>query len=236
MPSTPSPVLLHSPLVGPLTWEATAMCLREAGHAAVTPSLLGALEDGPPYYPAFARAVADDYPGDEDGPVVLIAHSGAGALLPAVAAALGGAVRAAVFVDAVLPAPGADWFSTAPEHLRGHLTALVHDGRLPPWHEWFPPGTVAALLPDTALRDRFIAELPRLPVAYLREPAPPEDPSWGRVRPAYIRLSAAYDSEADEAARLGWPVLRADADHLAMLTRPETVATLIAQAIRRTTV
>ena len=43
-------------------------------------------------------------------PLVLVGHSGADALLPSVAAACDAAVAAAVFVDAILPHPGASWF------------------------------------------------------------------------------------------------------------------------------
>ncbi|HEY1179013.1 MAG TPA: alpha/beta hydrolase, partial [Phytomonospora sp.] len=65
-------VLVHSPLVGPLSWVPVAEIL---GAGTVVPLLAGA--GGPPYYPAFARAIADAAP---DG-AILVAHSGAGALL-----------------------------------------------------------------------------------------------------------------------------------------------------------
>src|SRR5205823_5194873 len=97
-------------------------------------------------------------------PVVLVAHSGAGALVPSVAVACDGVVEAAVFVDAILPHPGTSWFDNAPASLREHLRTLAADTWLPPWHQWFPPGTLDDLLPDPDLRSRFIAELPRLPV------------------------------------------------------------------------
>ena len=48
---------------------------------------------------------------------------------------------------------------------------------------------------------------------------------------AYLRLSAAHDDAADEAQRRGWWVARRDWDHLRMVTVPESVADLLAQAI-----
>jgi hypothetical protein len=166
-----------------------------------------------------AEAVRGAGPG---GPLVLVGHSGAGPLLPADAAACGGAVEAAVFVDAGLPHPGASWLETAPPALGERLRGLAEGGRLPPWHEWFPPEALPPLLPDPGLRARFVAELPRLPVAYLEEPAPPE--AVAAPRCAYLQLSAPYGPAADEAARRGWPTLREAADHLAPLTRPAWIA------------
>src|SRR5437763_395646 len=84
------------------------------------------------------------------------------------------------------------------------------------------------LLPDRELRRRFVKELPRLPLAYFQEQAPA---ARAPARSGYVRLSAAYDGAADEAARLGWPVWRLDADHLAMLTRPRLVADAVAEAV-----
>ncbi|UQS21623.1 alpha/beta hydrolase [Amycolatopsis thermalba] len=203
-------VLVHSPLVGPATWQRVAAELRSRGHRVTTPSLLGALDGPGPYYPKLFDAAAE--------PGILVAHSGAGALLPGIAARTH--APRAIFVDALLPHPGRGWFDTAPPELAERLRGLATDGRLPPWHEWFPPGTVEDLLPDQRTRDEFLAELPRVPLAYFTEPAPEAalPPS------AYLQLSAAYDEEAREAAARGWPVQRLDAHHLAPLTAPAEIA------------
>jgi hypothetical protein len=222
----PTVVLVHSPLVGPATWGATADRLRSRGYRVSVPSL--AIASGPPFYRGYAEAAAHQV--DRDEAVVLVGHSAAGALLPGIADALHGRAGAAVFVDAMLPHPGLSWLDTAPESLRMQLMGLARDGVLPPWNTWFPPGTLEALLPDTALRERFVAEVPRMPVAYFEEKAPAAA-GWESVRCAYIRLSEAYDGVAAEAERRGWWVHRENADHLAMLTRPDTVAASIAAAV-----
>ena len=132
----------------------------------MVPSLAGVLDAGPPYYPKLAGRVAEAVHATVPAlPLVLVGHSGAGALLPAIAAACSGGVEAAVFVDAVLPHPSATWLETAPASLGEQLRRLATDGWLPPWGQWFPPGTLELLLPDAALRARFVAELPRLPLA-----------------------------------------------------------------------
>lgn len=231
MPETGTPghpllVLVHSPLVGASTWQPVAGVLRARGHAVLVPSLAEAFAGGAPYYPGLAGAVAEawrSYGGD--GAVVLVGHSGAGGLLPAIAGAMGAAVEAMVFVDALLPHPGRSWFETVPAEMREHLRGLAREGVVPPWDEWFPPGTVEELLPDPAVRGRFRAELPRLPLAYFGERAPARTAPPGRC--AYLRLSDAYEAEARQAEGAGWPVERLDAHHLAPLTEPERIAAAI---------
>ncbi|MDQ0378332.1 alpha/beta hydrolase [Amycolatopsis thermophila] len=208
-------VLVHSPLVGPATWQGVAAELRARGHRVATPSLLGAFDGDGPYYPKLAGAVRE--------PGVLVVHSGAGALVPGIAARTG--APRAVFVDALLPRPGRSWFDTAPPELGDRLRELATGGRLPPWHEWFPPGTIDELLPGRRIRDAFVAELPRVPLAYFTEPVPDAPVPPG----AYLQLSDAYDGEAREAAERGWPVERIGGHHLAPLTDPAVVAAALAR-------
>jgi hypothetical protein len=224
--------LVHSPLVGPLTWQATAEVLRERGRQVAVPSLADGVEGGPPYYARLAGQASEQIRAAVGGaPVVLVGHSGAGALLPSIAEAVSVPVTAAVFVDAILPHPGLTWFGTAPDELGAQLRDLARDGRLPPWDRWFPPGVVEALLPDEELRARFLGELPSLPLAYFQERAP-SVAGWPSAVPCgYLRLSEAYETTATEAERRGWPVVREAADHLAMLHRPDRVADLLAQVL-----
>jgi hypothetical protein len=234
----PALVLVHSPLVGPLTWEPVAERLRSAGRFVNCPSLAGVTDGVPPYYLRLAARVAGEVVGACAGSrVVLAGHSGAGALLPAIAAEIAArgdaadvAVHGVIFVDAILPHPGQTWFETAPASLGEHLVGLAREGVLPRWNEWFPAEAVSALIPEAALRDRFVADLPELPLAYLYETAP-RAPGWPPAHCAYLRLSEAYDKFADEAERLGWPVRREDADHLAMLTQPDRIAAVLDQLV-----
>jgi hypothetical protein len=160
-------------------------------------------------------------------PTGLAVHSGAGALVPAIVAAAP-ALAGVVFADAGLPAPGAAWLETAPGELRGHLLGLAAGGGLPPWHRWFPPETLAEVLPDPAVRAAFTAELRPLPVAWFAEPAPAAA-GWPGSPPlpcAYLLLSEAYEGEAAAAAAAGWPVERVTGagGHLAMLAEADGLA------------
>lgn len=208
-------VLLHSPLVGPGSWDALAPVLRRRGHDVVVPDLSAIVRGSPPYYlklAALAASVAQDS--------ILVVHSGAGALVPAIAART--AVRGAIFVDALLPHPGKCWFDTAPPVLNARIRSLARDEMLPPWHRWWPKGAIEALLGEHY--EVFAAGLNELPLAYFEEIAPDialTTPS------AYLQIGAMNAIEADWAQANGWPVARLELHHLAMLTHPDAVAAAI---------
>jgi hypothetical protein len=216
--------MIHSPLVGSSTWDRCADLLRKIDYEVIAPSLSDALVIGPPYYEPMAGRLAAAVPATADV-VAIIAHSGAGALVPAVAERLHARCYG-IFVDAILPHPGKSWLQTAPAQLRAHLQALVRDGTLPQWDRWFPAGTIEILLPDASLRERFVGELPRIPFNYLEEHAPSANVD-ALVGCGYLRLSRSYEDMAAKAEQLGWPVQRELADHLAILTRPEIVCAAI---------
>jgi Alpha/beta hydrolase family len=221
-------LFVHSPLVGPSTWAATAQVLGTSGFRCQLPDLRNAFTVGPPYYPKLAAAAAEAVAGSD--PVVLLGHSAAGPLLPSIADAIAGRTRGAIFIDALLPHPARSWFDTAPPALRRQLQGMADDDLLPPWSDWFPPGAIETLLPDPALRRAFIEEIPQVPVSYFAEPAPLTR-SWATVPCALVRLSAAYDNAADEAERRGWWVVRRNWDHLRMLTAASAVAGCITEAL-----
>ncbi len=210
-----------------MTWRDVASLLRERGWNTIVPDLAGVIERGPPYHDSIARHVASSLPPAER--LILVGHSFAGALLPAIAAASAANVAAEVFVDALLPSPGKSWFKTVPLDFAAQLRALAVGDRLPPWHEWFPPDAVASILPDEALRERFVAEIQGLPLAFFEEPLPSvEDRAPAHT---YLLLSAPYAPLADDAESRGWPTVRESADHLAMLTRPRLVADRLAELL-----
>jgi pimeloyl-ACP methyl ester carboxylesterase len=225
-------VFVHSPLVGPLTWRAVANHLTATGWHASLPDLTGAMAGPAPYQPRIAQAVAAATQ-TLDRPAVLIGHSAAGPLLPGLATHLPVPVRALVYADARLPYPGRTWFETAPADLVSQLRSMATDGRLPPWHEWFPPDAVATLLPDARQRAEFIAELSTLPLAYFDECMP--EIHWSG-RYGYLLLSEAYRDQARRAAETGAPVVEQLSHHLAPLTSPDTVASGLVELLRALTV
>ena len=214
-------VLLHSPLLGGLTWRAVAGALGARGlsaRVAQWPRLTAFDAD---FYRSLANGVAAEL---ADSPSIVVVHSGAGALVPALEAA-SDQVRGVIFADAILPHPGRSWFDTAPPQLADSLRSGAEFGMLPSWDRWWPPGALERLVPDAAQRQALTEELEPLPLAYFAEPAPP---SQLAAPAAYLQLSGAYEEEARFATRQGWPVVRLPLHHLAMLTHAEAVAGAIA--------
>jgi pimeloyl-ACP methyl ester carboxylesterase len=220
--------LVHSPLVGPGTWEAVAAAARDRGHQVSVPDLRPALSKAPPFAARQVALVADAVGQRE---TVLVGHSGAGPLLAAAGDACGD-VGGYVYLDAGMPAPGKSWFETVPAELAAHVRGMARDGWLPPWSEWWGPDEVADLLPDPQLRRRFVAECPPLPVAMFEEPLP-SSPGWASRPSAYLRLSDAYEEPAAQARALGWPVIELNGHHLSVLTEPELVIDAILDLIGR---
>jgi hypothetical protein len=220
-------LLVHSPLIGPNTWNGVARALARNGDSVFVPDLRPTLSSGPPFAEPQAEIAAAAADMDE---VVLVVHSGAGALVPLIARRLGRHLRSVVFLDAGLPIPGRARLNTFSGEAIADLHALLEDGYLPPWPGWWPPELLAELLPDPRERTALEADSLPIPFALLSEVMPAvadfEKPS------TFIRLSAAYDAEADRAEALGWPVQRQDSDHLAPISAPGNVAAWLTQSIR----
>lgn len=217
-------VLIHSPLTGPQAWTRVAVELAARGYDATRPVLPPLQALAAPLYRNLAAVTAPQYLGQE-GPFVLVVHSGAGGLAPALVEASGGQVAAVLYVDAVPPHPGRSWYETASDALTATLRQVTDKaGMVPAWDQWFPPDALGSLIPDEAQRATFLAGLKPTPADWLEAKAPeidlPSDVGWG-----FLRLSKAYEREAGEARRLGWPTLRTDLHHLAMMTHPVEVVT-----------
>lgn len=223
-------VLVHSPLVGPGTWVPVAHALRGAGAVVVVPTL----DDGGdgPYWERHVRSLARQVPLGR--PVVLVAHSGAGALLGPLPDLLESPVAAAVFVDAGLPAPGASRLDVMAgedaglaRELRRHLEA---GGRFPAWTD----DDLAPLVPDDDRRRELLQEVRPRALDFFTEPIPAA-PAWPEIPCAYIQLSDAYAAPAAVARAAGWPFEDLGGGHFAMLRDPDGIAEAIRRAHRMLT-
>jgi len=193
--------LVHSPLVGPLTWAPVADRL----HAAV-PSLI---DLSPPYW----RSVADKVAATITEPTILVAHSNAGLFLPVIAQAA--PVAGCLIVDGRLPGHSG--------RMHDFLRPMVRDGVLPPWTEWWGDADLSQLFPDEHTRAAVCAEVPRLPIGYFEEQIP-TPAGWDTKPCGYLRFSDVYLAEAKEATRRGWTVEHLPGQHLHQLVDPDAVA------------
>ncbi len=217
----PHLLVLPSPFLGPAPYEPLVAALSSLGYAAsVAPS------PDPPVAADLLAAwssLAIDL-----GDVVLVPHSNAGHLAPAVGAAAAGAP--VVFVDAALPtSPGPT--RLAPADLRARLAALAGpDGRLPRWTRWWSRADVADTLPDpwfAALDD----VLPEVPLTYVDGEVPVPE-GWTDGRCGYLAFGSTYAEELGVAARHGWPHRRLDgAGHLHLLVDPDETAAAVADLV-----
>lgn len=223
----PHLLVLPSPFLGPAPYEPVVAALSSAGYAASVADSPAApvAEDLLTAWAAVARDL---------GEVVLVPHSNAGYLAPALAAAAGAVP--VVFVDAALPAPGGGATRLAPPAFREQLRGLAGpDGRLPRWTRWWPRRDVAAVLPEPFL-GRVDAVLPEVPVAYLDGTV--DVPSgWPAGRCAYLAFGSTYAEEWTLAADHRWPRRRLErAGHLHPVVEPaETAAAVVAlvEAVRQ---
>jgi hypothetical protein len=215
-------VLVHSPLVGPKTWAGVAVQLADRDRVAVVPSMLGFADDGPPYWPSFVERLVRSCERI-DGPLTLVAHSGAGLLLPVAVGRLGGRVESLVFADAAL-APLSGSVEPGPPWLCDQLRTLAVDGLLPPWSDWWGPDAMATLLPDERVRADLTSELPRLPLDYFEQTVDVPDGWSSGLTCVYLRFSEGYDVEAAEAEARGWRVEHLPGSHLLAVTSPADVA------------
>jgi len=94
-------ILIHSPLVGPYTWRPVANVLQARGHTAIVPKLLDNPHATNPYWQQEVASVIDQLDVQTlQAPVILVAHSGAGVLLPAIRHAINHPISLCIFVDA----------------------------------------------------------------------------------------------------------------------------------------
>ena len=216
-------LLVHPPLLGPAVLGPLAAELGGRGHRVAVPDLRGALDRTAGWWERYADSAAAAGPAE-----VVLGFSGAGVVLPAVAAAVG--ARRVVWLDAVVPARSGA--TTTPPERRAALAGLVRDGRIAPWPTWWPSGVLAAELPDAALRTAVCTEARELPGDFY-DVAVPVPARWPHRDVRYVQLSGAYDGDAAEARARGWQVTGdGTGSHLDVATRPRSVLDLVDRPAR----
>jgi hypothetical protein len=223
-------VLLHSPLVGPLTWDLVADRMRQRGIRAVVPTLIDSPEAKEPFWKQHAQSISAQIP--KHNSIILVAHSGAGPLLPAMRAALTNPVHAYVFVDAGIPRNGASRLdlmrSEDPQWAAQFQEELGRGGTFPNWSF----DDLQEVLPDESLRRQMIAEIQPRGLAFFTEPIPVFE-GWPDAPCAYIQCSAAYERPAMQARAAGWPTYQLEAGHFHMLVDAAAITDLILEALKK---
>lgn len=226
-------ILVHSPLVGPLTWTLVAEEMRQRGLEVFVPILNDSPDSKEPFWKQHAESVARAFANiPKDIPVIFVTHSGAGPLLPAIRRSIPNPVYAYVFVDAGIPRDDAtrldlmkledaDWANEFRQQLeRGE--------RFPTWSM----DDLQQVIPDDALRRQMVKELHPRGLDFFTEPIPVFE-GWPDAACIYIQFSSAYEWDLAQAQQSGWSTYALDAGHFHMLVDSQKVTDLLIDAVHR---
>ena len=224
-------VLIHSPLVGPLTWKIIADEMKERGLNVLVPALQDWPDSKEPFWKQHAESVSHalvDLP--KDTRLILVAHSGAGPLLPVISQSIPNPVHTYVFVDAGIPRDGATRLdlmkSEDPEWANQFQEQLERGERFPTWSI----DDLQEIIPDETLRRQMVAELRPRGLDFFTEPIPVFR-EWPDAPCVYIQFSEAYKWDTAQARLAGWPTHEVEAGHFHMLVDSKTVTDMLVKAV-----
>jgi pimeloyl-ACP methyl ester carboxylesterase len=220
-------VLIHSPLVGPLTWSFVATELNERRVKTLVPELFDRDDRRAPFWLQHVESVIQAINAiSEDREIVLVGHSGAGPLLPAIRKSAKHHVLGYVFVDAGIPIDGMSRLDLMgeedPEFAQQLKRHLAGGGVFPEW-------TVEEIEPIVAnedLRRQLILDLRPRSFDFFREPIPVFQ-GWPDAPCAYLQFSSSYDAPGKAALEAGWGYLKLSAGHFPMLDHPAEIASAL---------
>lgn len=216
-------VLLGSPLLTPGSWAGLPDALEAADQSLDVLDASIADDDEPPFGQRYLTGVVlAARSARPRHPLVLVAHSAAGPLMPGVGRALrdaGHRVGGYVFLDAALPGLSRpnriDLLRREGDESVAVLLALFETGGR------FPDGDLPGVVTRPRGREFF------------EEPLPTSD-DWPDAPCGYVRTSAACLLPGRQAKMRGWPLAEADADdHVLWRTDPDGVAGLLLDVIDR---
>jgi hypothetical protein len=224
--------LIHSPLVGPLTWRLVQEEMIKRNLEAVTPELHDSPETGQPFWQQEADSAVQWLSAvPRDRSIVLVAHSGAGALLPAIHHALDRDIHAYFFVDAGIPRHNfsrLDLMRLQNESwAEQFLKSLLRGELFPTWTE----EDLKDVIPNQGLRSQMVAELNPRGFDFFNEPIPVSD-SWPEAPCAFIKFSEPYDWDFKLARQMGWLVREMNEGHFHMLVDPVEVTDVILETMQ----
>jgi len=204
--------------------------MQQRGLDALVPLLQDSPNSKGPFWKQHAGSVSAQIP--QNTPVTLVAHSGAGPLLPAIRQALPNSIRAYVFVDAGIPRDGVtrlDLMKSEDREWAAQFQSKLERGeRFPNWSS----DDLQEVIPDASLRRQMVAELRPRGLDFFTEPIP-VFAGWPDAPCIYIKFSAAYERPAAQARQAGWPTYELDAGHFHMLVDAAAVTDLIVRAVNR---
>ena len=224
--------LIHSPLVGSFTWELVQRVLEEQTLRVIVPAIYDDPNSTLPYWQQHADSVVKylaQIPMQQK--IILIAHSGAGLLLPAIRQKLKHSIFAYVFVDAGIPRDGLSRLDLMrledPQWAEQFHQSLLQGEVFPAWTE----NDLKEIIPDAESRRKLVYEIRPRSLPFFAEPIPVQA-GWPDAPCIYIKFSTSYEWDATQAKREGWPVYEIDVGHFHMLVDPVAVADLLVTTVQ----
>ena len=237
----PTVVLVHGAWADSSSWSEVVRRLQDDGYTVeVPPNPLRGLAGDAAYLSAYLQTIV--------GPIVLVGHSYGGAVITN--AATGNVnVKALVFVNAFIPDQGETVVQLASAQPGSALA--VSDPttvfRLVPY-PGSPPGDFDAYILPAVFVDAFANDLPprtaavlaatQRPVTLSALATPAGTPAWRSIRSWALVgtrdrvLPPAQQSVMAERARAR--IVKVDASHLSMISKPKEVADLVREASQAT--
>ena len=228
----PDFVLVHGGFSGGWCWDRVSERLRGAGHRVFTPTLTGLGENahlvGPDvdlsmHIADIAAVIREN--GLRD--IVLCGHSYAGMVISGVAQLLASRIRSMVYLDAVLPEPGACMWDYLPDDRRRYYVSKTSGFVITPGRPG--PATVNA-----ADAEWVASKSTPHPRATLHERLPATAGRNDVARNIHVRAtafpSAMLDGSHDRAEALGWLCLKLPYSHNLMIDAPKQVCAILMSA------
>ncbi|MFJ3798253.1 alpha/beta fold hydrolase [Streptomyces sp. NPDC090088] len=232
MSNTPTIVLVHGAFGDSGMWKGVIAKLQAQGYTTLAvPNPLRGLESDARYAATVTRTV--------DGPVVLVGHSYAGAIITR-AARDASNVRALVYVAAFQPDEGESCLENASRFPGARMgpdttVATEYEGEpelriLPEHYRDVIAGDLPAEVTDVLAVTQRSVRVQALTAELSGPPAWRTLPSWAAV----ATQDNAIPGQAQEfmAERAGSHVVRVEASHAVAISQPDAVADLIIEAAR----
>lgn len=204
----------------------------EQGLQVMIPAVWDNPNSNLPYWQQHADSVAKDLaqiPAQQK--VILVAHSGAGPLLPAIRQKLTHPVFAYIFVDAGIPREGLSRLDLMKledaQWAEQFHQSLLQGEKFPAWSE----EDLEEIIPDVEKRQKLVDKIRPRSLAFFVE-AIPVQAGWPDAPCIYIKFSASYEWDALQAREAGWPVYSIDVAHFHMLVDPIAVADLLVTSVQ----
>ena len=235
--NAPGPiVLVGGSGLGPWAWNRVTPILHQRGLTVITPQLRATGDDRTAPATVTLTDWINDLTADVNrlADVTLVAHSFAGYVAAGALSQVADRLRSVIFLDAVLPHPGASWFEVMGSATEGFMRSIAQDGAIP----WWTRDQLDQMYPDNGITQTDLAWLHERvtpqPINTYAQPAidQPIETLAAGVRLHYVKCLRTHPRAAPITSDTpGWTMSTIDSSHWPMITDPEHTAQRIIEVV-----